>query len=141
MPVNLANEILTILESQENPKILILGYSYKANVGDTRETPVKPLSFHLKEYGCEVIIHDPLVEKDEIPDEMIVVADPTKCEDLDLIILATSHEEYSFSNRDFWTSISSSMKKPIIFDGRRTLPKNKMQDSGWVYYGVGSPHP
>ena len=36
MPENSADEILTILSGKTKPRVLILGYSYKANVGDTR---------------------------------------------------------------------------------------------------------
>ena len=140
MPINAANEILTILHSKNTPRILILGYSYKANVGDIRETPVEPLASYLKEGGCEVLIHDPLVDREEIPNWAEVVSEPTKCKDLDLVIMATYHEEYNFSNTRFWKKMFSIMKRAIIYDGRRVLPREDMESSGWLYYGVGAPN-
>ena len=139
MPKNTANEILSILSEEENPKVLILGYSYKANVGDTRETPVNPLAFHLKEGGCDVLIHDPLVKIGDLPTWAEGVSEPKKCNDLDLIILATFHEEYNYSNEEFWKSMFSEMKIARVYDGRRVLPKDEMISTGWEYYGVGSP--
>ena len=139
MPKNTANEILSILSEEENPKVLILGFSYKANVGDTRETPVNPLAFHLKEGGCDVLIHDPLVKIGDLPTWAEGVSEPKKCNDLDLIILATFHEEYNYSNEEFWKSMFSEMKIARVYDGRRVLPKDEMISTGWEYYGVGSP--
>ena len=139
MPINTANEILTILDEVGNSRVLILGYSYKANVGDTRETPVKSLINHLKEGGCEVLLHDPLVPEEEMPDWVVKIPEPTSCSDLDIIVLATFHEQYNFSNKDFWNSMMSTMKNAQIYDGRRALPREKMETMGWKYHGVGAP--
>ena len=46
----------------ENKRVLVLGYSYKPNVGDSRETPVKFLIEELRDKGAEILVHDPLVE-------------------------------------------------------------------------------
>jgi UDP-N-acetyl-D-glucosamine dehydrogenase len=45
----------------EGRKILIVGIAYKANVADTRETPVEPLIYLLRERGAKVLWHDSLV--------------------------------------------------------------------------------
>ena len=68
MPENSADEILTILSGKTKPRVLILGYSYKANVGDTRETPVEYLGKRISDRGCEVFIHDSLIEIEETPE-------------------------------------------------------------------------
>ena len=118
---------------------MILGYSSKANVGDTRETPVEPLVNNLKEGGCEVVIHDPLVGLEELPDWAKKVTELSECGKIDLVVLATSHENYDISNVDFWSSIRNTMERPRLYDGRRTLPREQMEADGWQYYGVGNP--
>ncbi len=138
MPEKSAEHISKILGSEKNSRVLILGYSYKANVGDTRETPVKELAKHLKNKGHQIIIHDPMVGQEEIPEWAEYISEPSKCEDLDIIVLATNHQEYNFSNEDFWESMITNTKKSQIYDGRRDLPRKKMEEKGWVYYGVGS---
>ena len=139
MPNNAASDILEILRNEESPAVLILGYSYKANVGDTRETPVEPLANILKEGGCEVMIHDPLVGRGEVPDWAKKVTEISECGKIDLVVLATSHENYDISNIDFWSPIKNTMEKAQIYDGRRTLPREQMESEGWQYYGVGNP--
>ena len=44
-------------------KVLVVGVSYKADIADTRETPVTPFIAFLKEAGAIVSWHDPIVEK------------------------------------------------------------------------------
>ena len=53
-------------------KIQIIGIAYKANVSDTRESPAIKLMEMLREYGCDVDWHDPLVQNyaDETSSEL-----------------------------------------------------------------------
>ncbi|MCW3134423.1 MAG: UDP binding domain-containing protein [Methanophagales archaeon] len=47
-------------------KVLIMGLTYKENVPDTRESPVREMVKELKEFGVEVYGYDPLLSKEEI---------------------------------------------------------------------------
>jgi len=47
-------------------KVLIMGLTYKENVPDTRESPVKEMVKELKEFEIEVYGYDPLLSKEEI---------------------------------------------------------------------------
>ena len=139
MPINTADEILGILENVDRPRVLVMGYSYKANVGDTRETPVSPRVNRLKNSGCEIIIQDPLVNTEDLPDWVEEFVNPTECKSIDLVVLATPHQEFEYANNILWESIKEIMNKPRVYDGRRVLPRQKMESDGWEYHGVGNP--
>ena len=47
-------------------KVLIMGLTYKENVPDTRESPVREIIKELKEFGIEIYGYDPLLSKEEI---------------------------------------------------------------------------
>jgi len=47
-------------------KVLIMGLTYKENVADTRETPVKEIIRELKEYGVDIYGYDPLLNDIEM---------------------------------------------------------------------------
>jgi UDPglucose 6-dehydrogenase/UDP-N-acetyl-D-galactosamine dehydrogenase len=47
-------------------KVLIMGLTYKENVPDTRESPVKEIVKELKEFGIDAYGYDPLLSKEEI---------------------------------------------------------------------------
>lgn len=49
-----------------NKRIAILGFAFKANTGDTRETPAKFVCKHLLEEGARLSIYDPKVKKSQI---------------------------------------------------------------------------
>jgi UDP-N-acetyl-D-glucosamine dehydrogenase len=85
MPKYVAERALKIVDSNvKNPKVLILGVTYKPGVGDVRETPASELRKHLKAYGAEVAWHDPLVSDWE-------GSEPVDLDwDCDVAILATN---------------------------------------------------
>jgi UDP-N-acetyl-D-glucosamine dehydrogenase len=66
-------------------KVLVIGVSYKPNVGDVRETPVKALVLGLKNKGAEVFWHDDLV-KEWNGEKSVALSNK-----YDLAILATPH--------------------------------------------------
>jgi len=47
-------------------KVLIMGLTYKENVADTRESPVREMVKELKEFGVEIYGYDPMLSKEEI---------------------------------------------------------------------------
>ena len=49
-----------------NKKIVILGFAFKANTNDTRESPAINVCKDLLEEGASLVIHDPKVSSDQI---------------------------------------------------------------------------
>jgi UDP-N-acetyl-D-glucosamine dehydrogenase len=74
-----------LLGDLNGKRILIVGVSYKSNIADTRESPVKPLLGKLRERNAKVFWHDDLVK--EWNDEKSVPI----TSDYDLAIIATPH--------------------------------------------------
>ncbi|MCD7916476.1 MAG: nucleotide sugar dehydrogenase [Tannerellaceae bacterium] len=101
-------------------KVLILGFSFKENCPDTRNTKVIDVVNELNEFGVKVDVYDPYVNKETVhkhykinllPDEPIFT-------NYDGIILAVTHEK--FKHIDF-----SFIKKQhtILFDVKGILDK------------------
>ncbi len=70
----------------KSKKILVIGFSYKPNVADVRETPVEALILGLKNKGAEVFWHDDLV-KEWNGEKSVALSN-----EYDLAILATPHD-------------------------------------------------
>jgi UDP-N-acetyl-D-mannosaminuronate dehydrogenase len=66
--------------------ILIVGVSYKSNIADTRESPVKPLLSKLRARNAKVFWHDDLV-KEWNNEKSVPISS-----DYDLAIIATLHD-------------------------------------------------
>ena len=76
-------------------KILILGVSYKAGVGDTRESPALKIAKLLRELGGEVSYHDPHVS--ELPDLELSSTDLEQgLREADAVAIVTAHPEFDY---------------------------------------------
>ena len=82
--------------SVKGSKVIILGLTFKENCPDLRNSKVADLVRELKEFGCEVSVHDPLADAKEAKNEYEITL--IKWNDLpmnaDAIVAAVSHTEY-----------------------------------------------
>lgn len=88
------------LEDLVGKKALLLGVSYRSNVGDTRYSPVEPFYNYLLKDNCEVYLQDPYVrfweEKEvEVTESYMAVFE----EQLDIVAITTAHVEYRDSEK------------------------------------------
>lgn len=106
----------------KNTKIGVLGISYKANIGDLRESPSLEIIDELKKIGFDVFSFDPycLNESNSELKELL--------EECTAVVVATNHKEFLKINN--WKNIK------LIIDGRNCLDKDKINDK-IVYDGIG----
>lgn len=75
--------------------VLLLGVTYKPNIGDDRESPAKPLAKRLKEMGARVSFHDPHIAHWNVEGVERVEGDLLEAvADADLVILVQNHRGY-----------------------------------------------
>ena len=124
----------TNMKALKNSKIIILGLSYKENVGDLRESPVKYLINHLKEMEADITVIDPFITPESIRSfgvhSGIDVHEDAR--DADAIILMTAHDD--FKGIDL-TILKNRMRTPIFIDGRRLYSPGIFD--GFTYRSVG----
>jgi nucleotide sugar dehydrogenase len=121
-------------KSVKNSKIVVLGLSYKENVGDDRESPSEQLINELKHYQAQVTIVDPYIEETQVYGTL--ESDLYQAlEDADAMVLMTAHQE--FRDLDFQKA-KKLMKIPIIVDARRIYDPEKLREMGFIYSGVGA---
>tara|TARA_B100000963_G_C22582197_1_gene651376 strand:+ start:268 stop:1617 length:1350 start_codon:yes stop_codon:yes gene_type:complete len=134
-----------------NKKILVLGFAFKSNTNDTRESPTISITKELIENGAHLFINDPKVEKEQIESELNIkeftvdqytfgtwnfVGDIENLSiNLDAILILTEWPEYMEIN---WKKISSKMRKPAwIFDTRNIVPKEIIDQLDINFWQVG----
>ena len=126
--VGKVQEILNELgKPMKDTKVLILGYSYKANVSDERETPAKEVIKILKERLADVKVYDPFIlNKSEFNN----LQDALNWSEV--VILCTSHNE-------FIENVPKLIKNNVIlfFDGRNVFNKRVFENKGIRYKGIG----
>ena len=140
MPKHVAGVLRELLYQSGVPagegRVLFLGWSYKAGVGDARETPTKPLSDSLIEAGIQVSTWDPYLSSSDIPNGIEFIESIENSIDFDIVVLATAHPECLSIN---WQELLGKMRTPILYDGRRVLDLVAMREMGWNANAVGSP--
>jgi UDP-N-acetyl-D-galactosamine dehydrogenase len=76
-------------------KVIVLGLTFKENCPDLRNSKVADLIRELKEYGCEVQVHDPIAEPDEALHEYAIsLSSWDQLPVADVIVAAVSHRDY-----------------------------------------------
>jgi UDPglucose 6-dehydrogenase len=117
-------------------RIAVLGLAFKGGVDDIRETRAVPLIENLRSKGAEVVAYDPLAAKSfamAIPD-LEFASSAAKClKGVDGAIVQADWEEFRrLGKKEF-----SSMRTPVIVDGRRFLDPDKVRKAGARYLGIG----
>ncbi|ABC45357.1 NDP-sugar dehydrogenase, putative [Salinibacter ruber DSM 13855] len=96
MPRHTFERLQTALDDTvEGKTIVLLGVSYRKDVGDTRYTPAAYLYDLLEEHGAAVKLHDPYVEHwDERDREVRQDLEAVLTEKVDAVVFSTPHTEY-----------------------------------------------
>lgn len=124
----------------KSKKIAVLGLTFKPDTDDLRESPAFPVIHELLNEGAQVISHDPLAYKNDIPKKLnnlpIVLAKSAQeaVKGADAAIIITSWGEYIKLPPQFF---KQNMKQPILVDGRRIYNKQTFLDAGVIYKGIG----
>lgn len=117
----------------KNSKVLIMGLTYKENVPDTRESPVKAMVKELKEFSCDVYGVDPLLTKREIEGFHVKTTNQLKGK-VDCVILAVAHDQFK---KNTYKDLKNMMKeKPVLVDVRRIYNKDDAKKQGFCYYSL-----
>jgi UDP-N-acetyl-D-glucosamine/UDP-N-acetyl-D-galactosamine dehydrogenase len=121
-----ANEVVKLMLKKDikvkDAEILVLGFTFKENCPDVRNTKVVDIVAELKEYHTNVTVYDPWAETGEVKHEygLDTVKDFNKIagKKYDAIILAVAHKE--FNGLDLNT-----MRKPtsVVYDVKGCLEK------------------
>jgi len=114
----------------KNTKVVLLGLSYKANVGDGRESPSYIIRNLLVEAEANLTIYDPYVQEKSTAkslDEALIGATA--------IVIATGHNEF----KKIDANLLNKNKIKVVIDGRNLFRNSKdaIIDSGIIYHGIG----
>jgi len=125
-------------------KIALFGFAFKADTGDTRESPAIKISRQLLDEQVELRITDPralqqaAIDLQEFGDKVTYETDPyAAAKNCHALAIMTEWECYKDLD---WQRLYDSMEKPaFIFDGRNILDHEKLYEYGFNVYPIGKP--
>ncbi len=145
------NIVRTLYNTVSGKKIAFLGWAFKKDTNDTRESAAINVADNLLNEQANISVYDPKVIEERIYSDLDylntrsseenkallkVESNPYKtCDKAHAIAVLTEWDE--FANYD-WQKIYNKMQKPaFVFDGRGILDQNLLEDIGFVYYKIG----
>jgi len=136
-------------------KIAVLGFAFKKNTGDTRESPAITLCKYFRAERANVAIYDPKVPENQIwldlsepgvddiaaLKKQVSIADSaySACAGADAVVICTEWDDFRSTHLDY-KKIYDSMNKPaFIFDGRLILNQKELEAIGFHVETIGRP--
>lgn len=118
----------------KNAKIAVLGFTFKENCPDTRNSKVFDIVKELREYGIESTIADPIADAAEAKHFYgIDFIDIASISGMDAVILAVAHTEFSKYTIADVNKFFGPGKK-VLLDIKGLFDKTEYQDAGYCYW-------
>lgn len=144
--------IKTLYNTVNGKNIAFMGWAFKKDTNDTRESAAIYVADHLLDEEAFITIYDPKVSEEQIykdldylgtrsPEEnrrlVKVVNNPYKaCHQAHAVAVLTEWDEFKTYD---WQKIYENMYKPaFVFDGRNVLNEKELSQKGFVVYTIGS---
>ncbi|MBQ9694418.1 MAG: nucleotide sugar dehydrogenase [Kiritimatiellae bacterium] len=136
-----ARTVKTLFNTLAGKRIALFGFAFKANTGDTRETPALTIANLLAEEHADLVVTDPKALTNAAKDlahleHVTLVDDPYQAaEGADAILLMTEWECYRTLD---WKRIYAGMRQPaMLFDTRNLLNYGELKKIGFKVLAVG----
>lgn len=147
-----ANIVRTLFNTVSGKKIGFLGWAFKKDTNDTRESAAIYVADYLLNEQAEIVVYDPKVKEEQIYTDLdylntrsgeenrsrvTVVKDPYEVtKKAHAVAVLTEWDEF----KDYdWHKIYEEMLKPaFLFDGRRMLERKTKEEIGFDFYAIGS---
>jgi len=131
---NCVKNLIKSEKAVKNAKVAILGFTFKENCPDTRNSKVYDIVKELREYGIEPVVADP--EADAAEAKMlygIEFQDIKTVKNMDAVIMAVSHECFSKFTMAEVDGFFSNGKK-VLLDIKGVLNRKEYEDAGYCYW-------
>ena len=125
-----------------NKRIAVLGFAFKADTGDTRESPAIKVCRELAGEHASIVVSDPKaldnarLDLQDVDERIEYEVDPYKAaEGAHAVAVLTDWKEYK--DLDYQRIFDSMQKPAFIFDGRNMLDHDALFEMGFEVYSIG----
>lgn len=128
MPHHVANRVRELVAGIPNPKIAVLGMTYKANVDDCRESPSVEIIQLLRGMGLQVAVCDPLARDES------VVPMAEALHGADVLVLLVNHDDFRYLSPQ---KTGLLLRNRVVFDTRGVLAREAWEREGFSVHTLG----
>ena len=131
---NIVKSLIKADKTVKGAKVAILGFTFKENCPDTRNTKVFDIIKELSEYGIKPLITDPIADVNEAKHLYgIAFTDFESIHDMDAIVLAVSHNEFKELTISQIDNLFGKGKK-ILIDIKGIMNRKNYEEAGYLYW-------
>ncbi|ASN04227.1 nucleotide sugar dehydrogenase [Virgibacillus necropolis] len=133
---NVIKQIIQSGQPVKGSKVAIFGITFKENVSDVRNTKVIDIVEELKDYGVNVLVHDPIANNIEVKAQYkIDLVDKEDVTKVNAVVLAVPHKEfYSYYTSDYFDGLYAENR--VLVDVKGVLNKLQFESRGYSYWSL-----
>ncbi|MHA7139622.1 nucleotide sugar dehydrogenase [Rossellomorea arthrocnemi] len=134
---NIIKKLIKAEQPVKGSRVAVLGLTFKEDCPDVRNTKVIDIVRELEDFGVEVLVHDPVADKEEVRREYgIKLVEKDELTDLNGIVLAVAHkvfkDEYTL---DFFNRLYATDEK-VLVDVKSVLNRKDCESEGYTYWSL-----
>ena len=120
----------------KSARVAILGFTFKENCPDTRNTKVIDIVKELREYGISPVIADETADREEARQLYgVELAGWSSVHEVDALVIAVAHREFAALTRDAIDAcFRPSNEKKVLVDVKGILDKSLYEDDSYIYW-------
>jgi UDP-N-acetyl-D-galactosamine dehydrogenase len=127
-------ELIKAQVAVKGSRVLLMGFTFKENVKDVRNTRVIDIYNELKEYGVSPFVYDPEVDGEEVRLEygIDIIESPEGFSPYDGIIMTVKHDKFKKFSVEYLRSLCGS--SPVLIDVKGFLDREILKSSDFRYW-------
>lgn len=131
---NAVKSLIAADKSVKGANIAILGFTFKENCPDTRNTRVVDIVRELGEYGIHPVVCDPVADRAEAEALYgIRLSDLSEVKDADAVIICVAHDEFKALTPETVDSFFGKGKR-VLLDIKGIFDRHFYEDRGYLYW-------
>ncbi|MBQ7125083.1 MAG: nucleotide sugar dehydrogenase [Clostridia bacterium] len=131
---NCVKNLIASDKAVKNAKVAILGFTFKENCPDTRNSKVFDIVKELREYGIEPMIADPVADSAEAEKLYgVKFFDVSEVKGMDAVVLAVAHNEFAKLSMDEIDAMFGEGQR-VLLDIKGLLNRKEYENAGYRYW-------
>jgi len=134
---NVVKKLIAAGKNIRSAKVSILGFTFKEDCPDTRNSKVIDVYNELGEYGIIPVIYDPVADKEDAEEHYgVKFSDLDSVKNSDAVIIAVAHKEFTDLPLTFFGGLlkGNENSEKVIIDVKGILNRNDAEAAGYVYW-------
>ncbi|MEB7844847.1 nucleotide sugar dehydrogenase [Mammaliicoccus sciuri] len=134
---NLVKQLILADKKVKGSKVVIFGVTFKENTPDFRNSKIIELIRLIESYSIEVLIVDPVVNKEEVKlIENIEIVDFKSVKNIDAVIFAVPHNIFSDINKNSILNMFTKNESNVILDLKAKYKSEYTNTPGLLYWNL-----